>query len=60
MADAGAKTNTAALRPGCRSIPAARFRHSAELNGAIKQQKKFCAGEILVGWSKGNRDDVDV
>jgi hypothetical protein len=27
---------TAALRPGCRSIPAAKFRHSAELNGATK------------------------
>ena len=27
---------TAALRPGCRSIPAAKFRHSAELYGATK------------------------
>jgi hypothetical protein len=26
----------AALRPGCRSIPAAKFRHSAELNGSTK------------------------
>ena len=28
--------HTAALRPVCRSIPAARFRHSAELNGATR------------------------
>jgi hypothetical protein len=28
--------HTAPLRPACRSIPAVRFRHSAELNGATK------------------------
>src|ERR1035438_1850723 len=28
--------HTAPLRPACRSIPAARFRHFAELNGATK------------------------
>src|ERR1035437_9160434 len=28
--------HTAPLRPGCRSIPAAKFRHSAELDGATR------------------------
>jgi len=29
---------TTALRPGCRSIPAAKFRHYAELNSATKAE----------------------
>jgi len=33
-------------RPGCRSFPAARFRHSAELNGATKAALNFPLYEL--------------
>ena len=35
------KRHTAPLRPGCRSIPAAKFRHSAELDGATRTALNF-------------------
>ena len=35
------KRHTAALRPGCRSIPAVKFRQPTELNGATKAPFPF-------------------
>jgi hypothetical protein len=37
---------TVALRPDCRSIPAAKFRHSAELNGATRAALNSTLNEL--------------
>jgi hypothetical protein len=51
--------HTAALRPACRSIPAARFRHSAELIGPTKVPLPFSFAlrtatplSLRAGWRK--------